>query len=157
MNPWEVGHAGATVQDYRATCECCEIEFIFRAPTSQKHHPKRCDQCAEHQLEGTTDQQLAALREHHSRHPGEVAKARKLAREAMTAKERAERELESGRRKVAAALRSQDRHKGIHEAVMAQHVATETGKCLCGHRLPCPTIDAAKDAQNRFGDPEEWL
>jgi hypothetical protein len=78
-----------------------------------------------------------------------------MAREAMSAKERAEDELESGRARVAAALRSRDRHRGIHEAVMAKHVPTEDGKCLCGQRFPCPTWDAAKTARERFGDPEE--
>jgi hypothetical protein len=108
MNPFAVGYTGETLQDHRATCECCRIEFVFRAPASQKHRRKRCDHCADHQLEGTTDQQLAAFREHHNRYPAVVAKAREMAREAMSAKERAERELESGRRRVAAALRSRD-------------------------------------------------
>jgi hypothetical protein len=121
MNPYAVGHTGATVRPYPATCECCEIEFIVQAPASQHHHPKRCDHCLDHKLDGTTDQQLAALREHQDRYPAEVAKARKMTREAMAAKERAERELASNRQQVAAALKSRDRHKGIHEAVMAQH------------------------------------
>jgi hypothetical protein len=155
MNPFAVGYTGETVQDHRATCECCRIEFIFRAPESQKHHRKRCDHCADHELEGTTDQQLAAFGEHHNRYPAVVAKAREMAREAMSAKGRAEHELENGRRRVAAALRTRDRHKGIHEAMVAQHVPTEDGKCLCGQRFPCPTWDAAKTARERFGDPEE--
>ena len=155
MNPYSVGHTGATVRDYLATCQCCEIEFIVRAPASQKHHPKRCDHCVDHQLEGTTDQQLTAFREHHNRYPAEVAKARKMTREAMAAKERAELERDSSRERVAAALRTRDRHRGIHEAMLAQHVPTEDGKCLCGQRFPCPTWDAAKTARERFGDPEE--
>jgi hypothetical protein len=156
MNPYAVGHAGATVRDYATTCECCEIEFVVRAPTGQTPHPKRCDHCVGHELEGTADQQRTALREHHNRYPDVVAKARKMTREAMTAKESAQRELESGRQQVAAALKSRDRHGGIHEAVMSQHVPTGDGKCLCGQRFPCPTWDAAKTARDRFGDPEEW-
>lgn len=155
MNPYGVGRSGATVRDYIATCECCEIEFMVQAPGSQEHHLKRCDQCVGHKLEGTADQQLAAFREHHNRYPAVVAKAREMTREAMAAKESAERELASGRRQVAAALESRDHHRGIHEAVMAQHVRTDDGRCLCGQRFPCPTWDAAKAARERFGNPEE--
>jgi hypothetical protein len=157
MNPYAVGHAGATVREYPATCECCKIEFIVRAPTSQTRHAKRCDHCVDHELEGTADQQLTAFREHHNRYPHVVAKARKMTREAMAAKENAERDLKSGRQQVAAALRSRDRHKSIHEAVMAQHVPTGDGKCLCGQRFPCPTVDAERAARDRAGDPEEWM
>ena len=78
-----------------------------------------------------------------------------MTREAMTAQERAELERDSSRERVAAALRTRDRHRGIHEAMLAQHVPTEDGKCLCGQRFPCPTWDAAKTARERFGDPEK--
>jgi hypothetical protein len=155
MNPFGVRHSGATVRPYPATCECCSIEFIVLAPESHPLHQRRCEPCRDHNPDGTQDEQLTAFREHHNRYPAEVAKARKMTREAMAAKESAERELESGRRRVAAALRTRDRHKGIHEAVMAQHLPTETGKCLCGQRFPCPTVDAANAARARFSDPEE--
>jgi hypothetical protein len=125
------------------------------APESQPHHQKRCDHCGDHKPDGTTSEQLTAFREHHTRYPAEVARARKMTREAMAAKESAERELESGRRKVAAALQSRNRHKGIHEAVMALHDPTDNGRCLCGERYPCPTRAAADEARGRFGDPEE--
>jgi hypothetical protein len=157
MNPFGVRHRGATVRPYPATCECCRIEFIVLAPESHPHHQKRCEHCRDHKPEGTTDEQLTAFREHHNRYPAEIAKARKMTREAMAAKENAELELQSGRRQVATALKSRDRHKAIHEAVMAEHVPTETGKCLCGQRFPCPTVEAARDARNRFGDPEEGI
>ena len=145
------------MQDYPAICECCEIEFIVRAPTTQKHHPKRCDHCVNHGPKGTADDQLTAMREHQNRYSAEVAKARKMTREAMAAKESAERDLVSGRQQVAAALRSRDRHKGIHEAMLAQHLPTEAGKCLCGQRFPCPTVDAERAARNRVGDPQESI
>jgi len=157
MNPYAVGHAGATVRPYPTTCECCRIEFIVRAPASQKHHPKRCDHCVDHQLEGTTDQQLAALGEHHDRYPAEVAKARKMTREAMAAKERAELERDSSREQVAEALKSRDRHRGIHEAVIAQHYPTDDGSCTCGQRFPCSTVEAVEAARIRFRDPEERI
>jgi hypothetical protein len=157
MNPFGVRHSGATVRPYRATCECCRIEFMVLAPESHPHHQKRCDHCRDHKPEGTTSEQLTAFREHHTRYPAEVARARKMTGEAVAAKDSAERQLAAGRQQVAAALKSRDRHRGIHEAVMAQHVPTETGKCLCGQRFPCPTADAAKAARDKFGDPEEWL
>jgi hypothetical protein len=86
MNPCVVGNAGATVRPYPATCERCEIEFLVRAPATQKYHPKRCDPCLDHKPEGTTDEQLTAFREHHNRYLAEVAKPRRMTREAMAAK-----------------------------------------------------------------------
>jgi hypothetical protein len=58
---------------------------------------------------------------------------------------------------VAAALESRNRHRRIHEAVMAQHAPIGDGRCLCGQRFPCPTVDAERAARDRVGDPEELI
>ena len=157
MNPYAVGHARrnrATIPDH---LRMLQDRVHSPSPGKPKHHPKRCDHCVDHQLEGTTDQQLAALGEHHDRYPAEVAKARKMTREAMAAKERAELERDSSREQVAAALKSRDRHRGIHEAVIAQHFPTDDGSCTCGQRFPCSTVEAVEAARVRFRDPEERI
>jgi hypothetical protein len=58
---------------------------------------------------------------------------------------------------VAAALKSRDRHRGIHEAVIAQQIPTDDGSCTCGQRFPCPTVEAVEAARVRFRDPEERI
>jgi hypothetical protein len=157
MNPQGVGYSGATMMNHTATCDCCEMEFTFRAPVDRGSDRTRCDQCADHRLGGMLSEQLLALREHQQRYPPAVATARRIARDAKAEEARAQEELKEGRLKVAEALRSRNRHQAIHVAVMAEHVATETGKCLCGQRFPCPTVDAERGARDRVGDPEEWM
>ena len=39
VNPYSVGHTGATARDYLATCQCCEIEFIVRARQAKNTTP----------------------------------------------------------------------------------------------------------------------
>jgi hypothetical protein len=70
-------------------------------------------------------------------------------------RKRAEGNLRESRRQVAEALRSRDRHRAIHEAVMALHLPVENGRCQCGESYPCPTKEAADEARGRVGHPEE--
>jgi hypothetical protein len=155
MNPYAVGYTGATVMDHTATCDCCEIEFIFSAPADRGSDRKRCDLCAGHNLNGDLSQQLAALREHQSRYPVLVATARRIARDAKAEQKRAESDAKERRRLEAEALRSRERHKAIHEAALAQHFPVDNGRCQCGEKYPCPTREAANEARGGVGDPDE--
>jgi hypothetical protein len=82
MNPHGVGYTGETLKDHTATCDCCQMEFTFRAPANRGGDRVRCDHCASHQPQGTMSEQLSALREHQDRYPPIVATARGIAREA---------------------------------------------------------------------------
>ncbi len=57
--------------------------------------------------------------------------------------------------RVAAAVQSRNRDKGIHGAAMALHIPTNTGRCLYGKRFACPTRAGADEPRGRFGDSEE--
>ncbi len=138
MNPYGVGYTGETLKDHTATCDCCEMEFTFRAPANRGGERVRCDHCAGHQPRVTMSEQLSARREHQRRYPAIVATARRIAREAKADQKRAEDNLRESRRKVAEGLRSRNRHQAIHEAVLALHLPVENGRCLCGESYPCP-------------------
>jgi hypothetical protein len=155
MNPYAVGYTGATMTDHTATCDCCEIEFTFKAPADRGSDRTRCDYCASHNLDGSANQQLLSLREHQARYPALIVTARRITREAKAEQRRAEEEVKWSRRQVAEALRSRDRHRAIHEAAMAVHYPVDSGGCQCGEKYPCPTREAANEARSRVGDPEE--
>jgi hypothetical protein len=151
MNPFGV-RTDVKVETRIETCECCRLRFAYETYALRPEARDRCDFCPDHQLDGTPEQVVAAMREHeprlHERIRAVYDKADQM-QELVRAKNREIGEMkaedEKRREQVRSALRSRDRWRKVAEAVMDEHSQVDKfGKCLCSNKAPCPTVLAVE-------------
>ena len=136
-NPFGVGLSGERVATCKSVCPCCGAEHAWLTSPGLTIVNPPCAPCEKHDM-NTPEGELIALREHHSRLPAALAKAREISRQAKRAEAEWKDECEARGRQVAAALDSRDRYKEIVEAV------EKDPRCHAG-----PTIAEVRAEQHR--------
>jgi hypothetical protein len=129
-------------------CDCCTMPFSYTTFANQPEERTRCDHCADHHLDGTPEEQAAALREHEPRLMAHVDQAREAANKMERELREMRGEIDKMRAKVRSALNTRDRHRSVAIAVLDEHERQGGPKrlCSCGKAFPCPTVIAAETA-----------
>lgn len=145
-NPYDVSSNIKLIAKH-ATCACCKARFVYKTYEVRPEERTTCNDCVDHDRDGTLDQQVAALVEHEPRLRKAMNDARRAANRLEGERNSLRSELVEQKRKVSAALDTRNRWRKVVDAVLDEHSeALGSKNCSCGASFPCPTTRAAKEA-----------
>jgi len=142
-NPYDVTLRVDVVTMYEF-CACCELRFACHMERSRPVVQTVCPECRAHNLEGSTEDVIKALREHEPRFRNWIVAVHEKASEQEAEIMRLKGEARERGEQIGAALRTRNRWRDVAAAMMDEHEPEGVrGLCRCGHKYPCPTVQAA--------------
>lgn len=133
----------------RAFCDCCRIRFRYETYEAAPEVRNRCDECADHDLAGSVDEQLRALRDHEPRFREWIKTVRQKADEMEADVGRMKIQDDARREQVRSALQTRNAWQRIAIAALDEHFeSAQRGRCNCGLKHPCRTLRAAEHADH---------
>lgn len=135
QNPYGVGDSGHMVTDLVRNCACCRLRFGFRGhPNQSERWPTRCQNCADHDLSGPPEDQVAILTEHNARAIEYAQQAHDVARRAVADRDEVDRRNRGLSYQLRLEREDERRRENALWALRQMHPLGSP--CACG-QVPC--------------------
>lgn len=148
-NPFGVGDSGALASERKITCRCCLLPFIVVAGPRTPAVQPLCTHCANHDMNASIEDRLAAVEDHAQRAREFADRAHAQLRVGMAERDEARAERKRLGRALYEANQDRDYLRAQLGGAWSFHLDSPGGGCSCGAK-PCNTRTEANRVAQRL-------